>query len=572
MIRTFNRALPVQCGAATFLAVLATSFSGSAAEATIAPAGTEPAISQAIAQIGDLHRKGAISADDGERALSYYLDLSASHARIIAAIPPDQLIPSTGRSFPKDGMRATRFYQIAGNLGNPDALLKLGELYLNGDLISADPEKAFDYFQKAAALGSETASVNIGMMMINGNGTAHDVSGGMSRLFEAAENGNGQALMALGNIFRTGEAEGIQPDPGRSFAYFERAAAEGNTAAALIVARMMIDGEGVSADPEEGYGIVRSLHQAGDPGARLLMGDLLLKGIPEVLSADAEKAYEVYGLAARDGSTTARVQVALMQIHGQGVAQDVTSGLRVLQEMAGNGDAPAAFKLGQLYEHGQIGAVAADPAKAFGFYKSASAGGEAGARIRMAKLMIEGNGTDRDAAAGVKLLEELAENRHLSDAYLMLGEYYSGAIGDGSAKDLARAFDYYRKAANANSMTGRVQTALMLLRGEGTQMDRAAGLDLLKGAGASGDPEALIALGNVHLSGEAGAVDAEAAIAAFEAAAEQGVSRANILLGDLFSNGKAVPPDGELAIFYYKKAAGLEPEKRPGQAMDAGRQ
>ena len=571
MIKMFNRILSAQCGAAAFVAALASSFSGSAAEATIARAGVEPAFSKAIAQIGDLHRKGAISADDGERALSYYLNLSASHARIIAAIPPDQLITLTHRSFPPDGVKASRYYQIAGSLGNPDALLRLGELYLSGDLISADAEKAFDYFQQAEALGSETASVNIGMMMINGNGTAHDVSGGMSRLFEAAENGNGQALMALGNIFRTGEAEGIQPDPGRSFAYFERAAAEGNTAAELAVARMLIDGEGVSADPQQGYEIASRLHRAGDPGARLLMGDLLLNGIPGVLTADAEKAYDVFVLAARDGSATARVQMALMQVNGLGVAQNVTSGLRLLEEMAANGDVSAAFRLGQLYEHGQVRGVKADPAKAFGFYKSA-AGRDAGARVRMAKLMIEGTGTEPDADAGVALLQELAEKRRLSDAFLMLGEYYSGAIGDGSAKDLAKAYDYYRKAANANSMTGRVQTALMLLRGQGTKMDRTAGLDLLKKAASSGDPDALISLGSVHLSGEAGAVDAEAAIAAFETAAAQGVSRANILLGDLFSNGKAVPPDGELAVFYYRKAAGLEPDKIPGQVTDAGQQ
>ena len=552
----------LQRGVMIFATCLATGFSGNAAEATSGSGQTDPAISQAITLIGDLYMEGAIARGDGEFALTYYRNLSTSDGRILGAIAPEKLITSTGETQQPDSESAVRVYRVAANLGNPDAFLRLGDLYLNGDLVTPDPEKAFSFFEQAAELGSETASVNVGLMMIDGNGTSHDIDGGIALLSEAANNGNGRALMELGNIYRTGSAEGIDIDPARSFDYYKRAADGGNTAASLITARMMIDGEGTPAAPQKGFEIAHQLAEAKDPAALLLMGDIHLSGIADLLPADPQKAYEAYSLASEAGSTTGRKQTALMLIRGEGIEQDPDAGLGILQAMADVGDASAMYSLGQLYENGSENAVLADLPKAFEFYKNAAAADDPSSKLRMAYLLIEGLGTQRDMQTGADMLELLVIDGN-PDANLMLAEYHSGAIGEGQSKDLYKAFGYYQTAAAAGSGTARVQAALMLLRGQGTEVDQAAGMSLLKSAADAGDPNALLTLGKVYVSGEAGKVDANAAIAAYEAAAERGVSMAYILLGDLYSRGEIIPADGELAVLYYKKAAGIVP---PGDA------
>ncbi|MEP2706531.1 MAG: hypothetical protein ABJQ21_23765 [Roseibium sp.] len=547
---------------------MAISYSFVAADATSGPRYADPAIANAIGLIGDLYRKGKIDTVNGEAALTYYFKLSSGDGRVLAALPPEQLIATFIIPPKPDGKSAAHVYKIAANLGNPDAFLRLGDLYNTGDLIEANPQLAFDYYQKAAALGSESASVNIGLMMIEGSGTTQDIPGGLAFLIEAADKENTQALMALGKLYRTGDPNGITSDLVRSFEYYKRAADGGSSAATVITARMMIDGEGTIAAPEKGYDVARRLLEGKDPAAMLLMGDLLLKGIPGVLSPDASKAFEFYRQAGESGSATGRSQTAFMMVRGQGAAQDVESGVRILEEMAVSGDTSAMHTLGQLFETGVETSLPADASKAFAYYETAASKGNPRSSLRMAFMLIAGNGTMQNSEGGVEILESLAAEG-LSGANLMLAEYYSGAIGSGDSVDLPQAYSFYQQAAARGSKTGRIQTALMLLRGEGTARDYDVGISLLQAVANEGDPDALLALGTVFASGEAGEVDAKAAIAAFEEAAALGELKANILLGDLFSRGEVIPPDGELAVFYYKKAAGIVPATEGAAAVTA---
>ncbi len=557
-----------RCGSLVLISWLLSGLAVAGVNAASTPQRADPAVSKAIGLIGDLYRTGEIDRTGGDAALSYYVDLSNGDGRILATIPPDQLMPGVKSDTPPDGESSVRVYQLAANLGNPDAFLRLGDLYVKGDLIAADQYKAFSYYQQAAKLGSKTASVNIGLMMIAGTGTELDVPGGLKRLNAAADEGNAQALMALGNLYRTGGANGIKPDAQQSFDYYKRASDGGDIEAAIITARMMIDGEGTAASPETGYEIVRRLYEQKEPSALLLMGDIQLSGIPGFLPPDADKAYESYAMAAEAGSATGRAQMALMLVHGQGVSQNAEAGLQALQELAQTGNLTALNMLGQIFENGVPDAVSADVAQAFSYYKIASDEGDPGSKLRMASMMLEGKGTLLDVDSGIAILEGLAGNGS-SDANLILAEFYAGAIGNGTSKDLAKAFSYYRTAADAGSGTAQVQTALMLLRGEGTEQNQKTGMELLQDAADKGNPDALIALGTIFQSGEAGTVDAEAAVSAFEAAAALGADKAYILLGDLYSRGEVMTADGELAVYYYEKAAGLHPSDDSGATNKA---
>ncbi|MEI2298797.1 tetratricopeptide repeat protein [Ensifer sp. MJa1] len=180
-----------------------------------------------------------------------------------------------------------------------------------------------------------------------------------------------------------------------------------------------------------------------------------------------------------------------------------------------------------------------------------------------------------------------------ADALLRLGDLYSDA---GNAhRDLAKALDFYRQAADAGSATGKVRVGVMRLNGEGTKLDVEGGLSLIEEVASSGDGDALAVLGGLYSHADSGIVpldlpraydyyqragavgnttgllrsgemlargegtakDVEAGRAAVRSLADKGNVYALVSLGDLLSGGDAGPLDIDGAEAAYAKAAAL---------------
>ena len=61
----------------------------------------------------------------------------------------------------KDYEKALEFYELAANLGDAEALSKIGHLYFEGTVVKYDYEKALYYFTRAAEKGNEEARFHI---------------------------------------------------------------------------------------------------------------------------------------------------------------------------------------------------------------------------------------------------------------------------------------------------------------------------------------------------------------------------------------------------------------------------
>lgn len=66
--------------------------------------------------------------------------------------------------------KAVQLYKAAADLGHPDALLSLGQCYLDSDGLPGDPVKAAALFMKAAEKGNPRAMYNLGVCYENGTG------------------------------------------------------------------------------------------------------------------------------------------------------------------------------------------------------------------------------------------------------------------------------------------------------------------------------------------------------------------------------------------------------------------
>jgi TPR repeat protein len=130
--------------------------------------------------------------------------------------------------------------------------------------------------------------------------------------------------------------------------------------------------------------------------------------------------------------------------------------------------------------------------------------------------------------------------------------YYAG---NGVPQDFAKAYDLYRKAAEAGSLTGKLQMGEMLAKGEGVPQDTGKGLSLMTEVAETGSASAYVGIGDLLSEGEALAMRPAEAIRTYKKAAELGSVTALLKLGDISGSGRFGSRRPAEASAYYEKAA-----------------
>lgn len=128
-----------------------------------------------------------------------------------------------------------------------------------------------------------------------------------------------------------------------------------------------------------------------------------------------------------------------------------------------------------------------------------------------------------------------------ADAQARLGaRYYEGR---GVARDLAQAFDWYRKAAEQGDVESQTILGLMYQTGAGVQRDAGAALAWLRRAAGKGDPDAQARLGEMFYQGDGVSRDFAEARQWLHRAAVQGDAGAQAQLGAMCYLGDGEPRD-----------------------------
>ncbi|WP_457795321.1 tetratricopeptide repeat protein [Horticoccus sp. 23ND18S-11] len=101
--------------------------------------------------------------------------------------------------------------------------------------------------------------------------------------------------------------------------------------------------------------------------------------------------------AATKGNPKAEAQLGEMLLRGDGIAQDQTKGVALLEKAARAGNSAAAFRIGMLLAHGESG-VAKDPARAMAYFQAGAAGGEPEAFFNIGAAYASARGVKRNYA------------------------------------------------------------------------------------------------------------------------------------------------------------------------------
>ena len=208
-----------------------------------------------------------------------------------------------------DPARAAELLKRASDLGDPEAMAKMGFLYEYGKEVRPDPKLALEYYRKAAEAGHPMAQFKYAEALAEGAVPGKKLGDALRWYRSSAEQHCPQAMFRLGVLYY--EGTGVTKDLRQAAQYFFRAAKTGYPRAQFNLANMFDHGE--------------------------------ITGKP-----DREAAFYWYMECAKSGDTRAQRLVAERYLKGLGVERSISNAEKWLQAAAENGDPAAAQMLGAL--------------------------------------------------------------------------------------------------------------------------------------------------------------------------------------------------------------------------------
>ena len=215
---------------------------------------------------------------------------------------------------------------------------------------------------------------------------------------------------------------------------------------------------------------------------------------------------------------------------------------------AGNG--AAAYYLARMYRDG-LG-VHRDPAKALAWAEEGASRGNALARNMVGLLEDSGRGGQRNDKAA------LASYLAAADAGLAWGAFNAGYFyesGRGLAQpDAAKAFEYYRRAADDGNAAAGNAIGDLFRTGRGVPQDPDRAVQWYRWAADRGSAAANLSLGYLYANGQGVPQDDARAVELYRHAARQSLPGALNNLGYMYEYARGVPLDLDRAASYYRRA------------------
>ena len=146
--------------------------------------------------------------------------------RLSVAVPKNSLVQAEHEFQTGDDPAAMKLFSTLADKKNPVAQYWLAHMTELGLGVPRDPAKAIELNKKAAAQNVEAAELRLGEMYLHGNLAPPDFAQAKTYLERAANQGNPRAAMLLGEMYRIGI--GMPADPTEAYAWSEVATLEGS--------------------------------------------------------------------------------------------------------------------------------------------------------------------------------------------------------------------------------------------------------------------------------------------------------------------------------------------------------
>lgn len=204
----------------------------------------------------------------------------------------------------KNMKEAIKYYELAADQGNIQALESLGTAFSKGSMVQKDTKKAIEYLEKAISLGSSQGLHTLGYMYLNGNGVSKDMSKAIEYFKSSAEKGNPDSMNSLGVLYMNGQ--GVKKDYRLADKYFRQAAAMGHAPALFNLGVMYFEGLGLPRNCQVALELFQKVKERGE------LAKIILRAYSFYRSGDIEGAYLTYMLGAALGFENAQLSLGYM--------------------------------------------------------------------------------------------------------------------------------------------------------------------------------------------------------------------------------------------------------------------
>lgn len=214
-----------------------------------------------------------------------------------------------------DPNQAFQYYKKGAEQGDADAQLMLADMYYNGKAVKQDFKQAAYWFEKSAEQGNAEAQHAVGDMYLNGRGVGKDTQKGVEFVRKAANQGLPDACMGLGILYQMGI--GVQKDVDTAILWIEKAASQDNAQAMSMLSTLYMVEKG---DQNKGMEYMKRAAVLGDPGAMGNIGAAMIYGYG--VPVDYEKGFEYLKKAEQQGNAAAYSALADCYENGYGTKKD----------------------------------------------------------------------------------------------------------------------------------------------------------------------------------------------------------------------------------------------------------
>lgn len=148
--------------------------------------------------------------------------------------------------FNEPGKDAAYYYQQAAERFFARAMLRLGNMYRDGEFVTADPVLASRWLYLCTRQGIAACAFHAGVMLDDGEGIPADPAGALRFYSFGAEQGYAPALNRLGLMYLFGK--GTKADPKKAVALLQQAASKGSISASYYLGLLYFEGKEVNRD------------------------------------------------------------------------------------------------------------------------------------------------------------------------------------------------------------------------------------------------------------------------------------------------------------------------------------
>lgn len=306
-------------------------------------------------------------------------------------------------------------------------------------------------------------------------------------------------------------------------------------------ATLLLNGLGGPVDLTGGKAHLEAALAQDHAPAGVLLARMLMTGGSKEIARDTVQAADILRRAASLGDAEAHYYLGLLEIWGEGVDQNIPTGLGNLEIAAAGGFILAQMELANVYSRGNI--TPKDMETATQWLKAAAEGGNAEAQYSLANALDVGQGVARDEEAALTWYRRAAEQgvpiaqRALGNSYLI------GARG--VEPNPAEAERWLTQAARQGDPGAMFNLAVAYTGANGFQRNDGQAFAWMKAAADQELPRAVFGLGQLHEEGRGTEIDVRAAALLYRDAYELGDERGGLRLGILTGQGALadlVPP------------------------------